>query len=134
MRSTAAGQKATSFSVAVGRRWIDKDGQKQESTEFINVVFWGKLAEIIAQYAQKGQVIYVEGRIATREWEKNGEKRKITEVIGQSFQFGPKPANQRGSQGVQGTSRGNGHQVETKNAPQGDFEANSGNRPEDLPF
>ena len=100
MRSTAAGQKATSFSVAVGRRWIDKDGQKQESTEFINVVFWGKLAEIIAQYAQKGQVIYVEGRIATREWEKNGEKRKITEVIGQSFQFGQKPL--KGDQKTEG--------------------------------
>lgn len=90
IRSTPGGQAVTTFSVAVNRSWTTKEGKKQEDAQFFNVVFWGKQAEVIVQYVEKGQVIFVEGRLQNREWEKDGEKRRTTEIVGERFQFGAK--------------------------------------------
>lgn len=92
LKSTTSGQNVTSFNLAVGRTWTDKDGKRQEMTDFFPCVFWGKLAIVIVQFTEKGQVLLVNGRLSTREWEdKNGSKHKVIEIVGEDFQFGPKP-------------------------------------------
>jgi single-strand DNA-binding protein len=89
LKALPSGQNVVSFSVATNRDWKDKDGQKKEATEFHNVVAFGRTADVIGQYFKKGRPIYVEGRIQTRSWEKDGAKQYRTEVIVENFQFGP---------------------------------------------
>lgn len=83
IRTTPSGQSVTSFSVATGYAWKDKQtGEKKEQTEFHNVVAWGRLGEVIAQYMRKGRQIYIEGRLQTRSWDgQDGVKRYRTEII-----------------------------------------------------
>ena len=96
LRSTAGGQQVTSFGVATNRVWKDKAGQKQESTEFHNIVVWGRQAEVATQYLIKGSLVLVEGHLQTRSWEdKQGQPRKTTEIISESLQLGPKPMGNR---------------------------------------
>ncbi|MDO8686831.1 MAG: single-stranded DNA-binding protein [Candidatus Berkelbacteria bacterium] len=86
MRYTPNGQAVTSFSVATNRRWKDKDGNMQEQTEFHNIVAWGKLAEFTNQFLHKGNKVYVEGRLQTRNWEgQDGNKRNRTEIVCENF-------------------------------------------------
>ena len=86
MRYTPNGQAVTSFSVATNRRWKDKDGNMQEQTEFHNIVAWGKLAEFTNQFLHKGNRVYVEGRLQTRNWEgQDGNKRNRTEIVCENF-------------------------------------------------
>jgi single-strand DNA-binding protein len=86
VRSTPTGKSVSSFGVATNRYWNDANGQKQKAAEFHNVVFWGKLAEIAGQYLKKGQRIYVEGRLQTREWTgQDGIKRYRTEIVGENM-------------------------------------------------
>lgn len=81
-RSTPQGAAVTTFSVATGFTWKDDAGNKQEKTEFHNVVAWRKLAEICAQYLKKGSQIYCEGRLQTRSWDDpQGVKKYRTEVV-----------------------------------------------------
>ncbi len=82
LRQTTNGQAVCSFGVATNRNWKDASGEKQEQTEFHNVVAWGRLAEIIAQYLKKGNKIFIEGRLQTRDWEgQDGVKRYRTEIV-----------------------------------------------------
>jgi len=98
-RSTTSGQTVTTFSVATNRMWTDKEGQKQQKTEFHNIVAWGKLGEICAQYLKKGGLIYVEGRIETRSWDaQDGTKKYRTEIVMENMQMGPKGGSFGGSQ------------------------------------
>lgn len=86
-KALPSGSNVTNFSVAVNRVWY-KDEQKQEATEYINIVAFGKQADTIAQYFKKGSSIFVEGRMQTRSWEdKDGSKKYATEVIMENFQF-----------------------------------------------
>jgi single-strand DNA-binding protein len=89
VRSIPSGQQVASFTLATNRRWTDKAGQRQEQTEWHQIVCWGKLAEIAAQYLTKGKQIFVEGRIQTRSWDdkQTGEKKYRTEVICENFQM-----------------------------------------------
>lgn len=88
LRYTPNGQAVCSLGVATNRRWRDKDGNNQEQTEFHNVVAWGKVAEIINQYVKKGNKIYIEGRLQTRQWEgQDGSKRNRTEIVMEDFVF-----------------------------------------------
>lgn len=89
MRSTQSGQPIATFTLATNRKWRDKNGQKQEQTEWHQVVVWGRQAEIAGQYLTKGKQIYLEGRLQTRSWDdqKSGEKRYRTEVICENFQM-----------------------------------------------
>ena len=81
-RTTPTGQTVVSFSIATNLVWKDSNGEKQEKTEFHNIVAWRKLAEIITQYLRKGSRIYLEGRLQTRSWEdQNGVKKYRTEII-----------------------------------------------------
>jgi single-strand DNA-binding protein len=89
MRSLPSGQPVASFTLATSRRWRDKNGQKQEQTEWHQIVVFGKQAEIAGQYLTKGKQIYVEGRIQTRSWDDrtSGEKKYRTEIICDNFQM-----------------------------------------------
>lgn len=82
------GGQVTKFSLATSERFKDRNGEKQEKTEWHNVVAFGKLAEIFEKYLNKGDEVYIEGKIATRSWEdKDGQKRYMTEIVAQSFSF-----------------------------------------------
>jgi single-strand DNA-binding protein len=81
-----SGTKKASFPLATSETYMDKSGQRQERVEWHNVIFWGKIAEVIEKYLKKGSQIYVEGRIATRSYDdKDGVKRYITEIEGQTM-------------------------------------------------
>jgi|SRR3989344_1594226 len=92
LRSLPSGVKVCSFSVATNRVWKDKNDARQESTDYHNVVVFGRTAETVAQYMKKGSSILVEGRIQTRSWEdkNSGEKKYRTEIVAERTQFGPK--------------------------------------------
>lgn len=90
LRSLPSGMNVTSFSVATNRVYKDRDGNKQEQTDFHNVVVFGRQAETVAQYLKKGSPAFVEGRLQTRSWDKDGAKQYRTEVVADRVQFGPK--------------------------------------------
>lgn len=91
LRQTPSGQAVCSFGVATNRFYTDQSGQKQKQAEFHNVVAWGKQAEIVHQYLKKGSLIFVEGRIQTRNWQDpQGTKHYRTEVIAERVQLGPR--------------------------------------------
>ena len=77
-----SGRPVTTFTVAVSRSWNTADGERRSETEWFNIVAWGNLAEICKQYLHKGQQVYIEGRLQTRQWEdKEGQKHKNVEVV-----------------------------------------------------
>lgn len=90
LRALPSGGSVTSFSIATNRVYKKADGSKQEDTDFHNVVVFGRQADTCAQYLKKGSSAYVEGRIQTRTWEKEGAKQYRTEVVADIVQFGPK--------------------------------------------
>jgi single-strand DNA-binding protein len=91
LKALPTGTKVASVSLATNRVWKDQKGARQESTEYHNVVAFGRQAETLAQYAKKGTSLYVEGRLQTRSWDaQDGQKKYRTEIILESFQFGPK--------------------------------------------
>jgi single-strand DNA-binding protein len=82
MRYTPSGKPLTKFRVATNRSWTTTDGEEQTETEWFNVVAWGKLAEICNQYLQKGERVYIEGRLHTRHWtDEEGNHQSATEVV-----------------------------------------------------
>lgn len=88
VRYTSSGTPVASFSVATDERWTGQDGSKQSKTEWHNIVAWSRLAEICEQYLKKGKLVYIEGRIQTREWDdKDGNKRRTTEIIANNMQM-----------------------------------------------
>jgi single-strand DNA-binding protein len=81
LRYTSTGAAVASFTLATSEVWNDKQGQRQERTEWHRVVLWGKSAESLAEYLKKGKSVYVEGKLQTREWkDKDGNKRYTTEI------------------------------------------------------
>lgn len=128
LRYTQGGQAVANFTIATTERFSTRDGDRQERTEWHRIVTWGKTAELCAQYLSKGRSVYLEGRLQTREWEdKEGQKRKTTEITAQTVQF----LGGRGGAGGGGGS-----------APAGDGGPPSGGGsddggappPEDIPF
>ena len=82
MRFTQGGAAVANLRIATSERWTDRNGQKQESTEWHRVVVFGKQAEIVGQYLVKGRQVYIEGRLQTRQWQdQQGQKRFSTEVV-----------------------------------------------------
>lgn len=92
VKNTPSGASVCTFNLATNRSWKDANGQKKEESQFHRIVLWGKLAELAGKFLSKGALVMVEGRLATRNYESksSGEKRYITEIIGESMQFGPK--------------------------------------------
>jgi single-strand DNA-binding protein len=88
VRYTPSGAAVANFSIATNESWMDKQGQKQEKTEWHRIVVWGKLAELCSKYLTKGRQAYVEGRLQTRQWQdKDGQTKYTTEVQAQTIQF-----------------------------------------------
>lgn len=94
MRHTQGGKAVTTFSVATSRTWVTSDGDRREATEWFNVVAWGQLAEICAQYLRKASRVYVEGHLQTRQWEDpDGNKHFRTELVANEMLIlDPRPA------------------------------------------
>lgn len=89
MRALPSGIKVCSFSVATNRVWKDKNGAKQESVDYHNIVVFARQAETAAQYLRKGSNVLVEGRMQTRSWDdKDGTKKYRTEIVADRVQFG----------------------------------------------
>lgn len=131
LKSLPSGMKVTSFSVATNRVWM-KDGAKQESVEYHNIVVFGRQAETSAQYLKKGQNVLVEGRIQTRSWDGNdGKKNYRTEIVAESVQFGSRPGGAGGgsySDQNSGGAKPQEEQIDTIEYPEDEI------NPEDIPF
>ncbi|MCB0412637.1 MAG: single-stranded DNA-binding protein [Bdellovibrionales bacterium] len=88
VKTVSNGNTVARLSVATSETWNDRDGQKQERTEWHRVVVWGKLAELCGKYLSKGRQVYLEGRLQTRSWEdQQGNKRYTTEIVANTVQF-----------------------------------------------
>lgn len=97
-RTTPNGQVVTTFSVATSRVWTNQSGERQEKSDFHNIVTWGKLAEIVSKYLAKGRRVYVEGRLQTRDWEgQDGVKRYRTEIVADNVIMLDKPSGSSGA-------------------------------------
>lgn len=77
-----SGSTLANFSLATSEKYKNKNGEMVETTEWHNIVIWGKLAEIVEKWVHKGDLIYVEGKLVTRSWEKDGITRYATEIVG----------------------------------------------------
>jgi len=98
-KSTTSGQNVCRFGIATNRMWTDKTGAKQQKVEFHNIVAWGKLGDVCSQYLKKGKLVFIEGRIETRNWTTpEGIKKYFTEIIAEGMQMGPKGNEGGGSQ------------------------------------
>ncbi len=91
IKTTPSGNKVASIRVATNRIWKDSSGKRQQTTEYHDIILWGRLAEIASQFLQEGSLVLVEGRLRTRSWEdQSGIKRYKTEIIAERIQLGPK--------------------------------------------
>jgi single-strand DNA-binding protein len=99
-RALPSGQSVSNFGLATNRVWTNPESnEKQEQTEFHNIVAFGKLADICNQYLIKGSLVMVEGRLQTRSWQgQNGETKYRTEIVAERLQMGPKMASQMGKE------------------------------------
>ena len=99
-KTIPSGQTVCSFGLATNRVWTNQETkQKEEKTEFHNIVLWRRLAEIASQYLTKGSLVLIEGRIQTRSWQdQSGNKRYRTEIVGENIQLGPKTFSQSNAQ------------------------------------
>jgi len=92
------GKAVSSFSIAVGSQWKNKDGEKQESTEWVNCTAFDKLGEICGEYLKKGSQVYVSGRMKTEKYEKDGQTRYSTKIVIENMQMLGGKSEQSGSQ------------------------------------
>jgi len=104
VRFTPGGQAVANFRIACSESWTDKQGQKQERTEWVRIVAWGKLGELVGEHLAKGRQCFVEGKLQTREWtDKEGKRAFSTEVVASSVVFlGGKSGGTGGSRGDDG--------------------------------
>ena len=96
MRALPSGQQVCSFSIATNYTYKDRDGKRVEKSDFHNIVVFGVQAENSAKYLKKGASAYVEGRLQTQSWEKDGVKQYRTEIVADRVQFGPRTGGGEG--------------------------------------
>jgi single-strand DNA-binding protein len=132
MKALPSGMQVCSFSLATNRVYNDRDGKRQEIADYHNVVVFGKQAENCAKYLTKGSATYVEGRMQTRSWEKDGVKQYRTEVIADRVQFGPKSSGSTGGGASNVPAADTGNQ--DKNASVLPDYPEEEINPEDIPF
>lgn len=130
LKSLPSGVKVSSFSLATNRSYTDSSGQRQEQTDFHNIVVFGRQAETSAQYLTKGSMVLIEGRIQTRSWEQDGQKRYRTEIVAERVQFGPKGSG--GSTAKSGSS-GGADDKDSGSSGEIDYPESTIN-PDDIPF
>jgi single-strand DNA-binding protein len=102
IRSTPSGTSVAKFSIATDDRYTDKNGEKQERTEWHNITAWGKLAEICGQYLRKGKLVYIEGSIRTDSWDdkETGQKKYRTEIVANQMQMLDRKGDENGGGGA----------------------------------
>ena len=130
IKALPSGIQVASFSVATNRVWKDKAGARQESTDYHNVVVFGRQAETTGQYLKKGSSVLVEGRMQTRSWDDktSGEKKYRTEIIADRTQFGPKGAGGGAPSGGSNAAAPKAAEEDAIEYPEEDI------NPEDIPF
>jgi len=111
VRYTASGQAVASFNLATSEKFKNKNGEQEERTEWHRVTLWSRLAEIAGEYLSKGKTVYIEGRLQTREYEKDGIKRYTTEIVGEKMQM-LSPKGERSGGDVPSGSRSGGGNYE----------------------
>lgn len=103
LRVTPNGHQVGTFSIATNRIWNDKVTGRREETEFHNIVVWGRQADIAQKFLAKGGLVLIEGRLQTRSWDdKQGQRRKTTEIVADRIQLGPRPAGASSAGGFGG--------------------------------
>ena len=117
-----------SFSLATNRVYNDRDGKRQEQTEYHNVVVFGRQAETAAKYLKKGAGAYVEGRLQTRSWDKDGVKQYRTEIVADRVQFGPRGGDGGGASAAAPADLGSSSASVLPDYPEEEI------NPEDIPF
>ena len=133
LRAMPSGMNVCSFGVATNRVYRDRDGKKQEQTDFHNIVVFGRQADTVAQYLKKGSSVFIEGRIQNRSWEgKDGEKKYRTEIVAERVQFGPRTGG--GGGGARSTSSGQGGDEPMEAAGPGIDYPKDDINPDDIPF
>lgn len=129
MKALPSGMNVTSFSLATNRVYNDRDGKRQEQTDYHNIVVFGRQAETVNQYLKKGSGAFVEGRMQTRSWEKDGQKHYRTEVVADRVQFGPRSGGGEGAPAAAAAPAGN-----DEKAPAAPEYPEEDINPEDIPF
>lgn len=132
-RALPSGQAVCSFAVATNRSYTDKDGKKQEQTEYHDVVAFGKLADVMGQWLKKGRPVYIEGRMQTRSWEQDGIKRYRTEIVADNSQFGADGGRGGAGSGAANTVSAS-NEAGTPNAPKLPDYPEEEINPDDIPF
>lgn len=130
LRALPSGMNVCSFSVATNRVYRDRDGKKQEQTDFHNVVVFGRQADTVSQYLKKGRSVFVEGRMQTRSWDDKatGEKKYRTEIVADRVQFGPSAGGGAGSKRKDAEEEVSGNGGAGIEYPKDDI------NPDDIPF
>ena len=136
LRSTPSGQNVCSFSLALNRSYKDAQGEWQEATDYIDITAWGPLGERVSQYLSKGRRCLVQGRLQSRSWEQDGQKRSKVEVLASDVTF----LDNRGSGEEGGYNGGGAAAAPAKPAPakkKDDVVEDIGEEPinlDDIPF
>lgn len=121
VRSTPSGTSVAKFSLATDERFTDKNGEKQDRTEWHNIVAWGKLGEICGQYLRKGKLVYIEGSIRTDSWDdkESGQKKYRTEIVARDMKMLDRRGDDEGGGGGSygGASRGSSSRGGSAPAP-----------------
>jgi single-strand DNA-binding protein len=129
LKALPSGMSVCTFSLATNRVYNDRDGNRQEATDYHNIVVFGKQAENCSKYLNKGNGAYVEGRLQTRSWDKDGQKQYRTEIVADRVQFGPKNSG-GGDAPASGGSSASGDEKVPAVPDYPEEEIN----PEDIPF
>ena len=140
-RYTGGGQAVANFSIATDETYKDRNGERQKRTEWHKIVVWGKQAEIAQQYLKKGSLIFIEGRIQSREWQdKEGQKRTSFEIVATNFRMLGGRADGAAAGAGGGASRAGGGDFDDQSGPEesygGGGHSSSGPEisDEDIPF
>jgi single-strand DNA-binding protein len=133
LRALPSGMNVVNFSIATNRTFKDRDGKKQEQTDFHNVVVFGRQADTVSQYMKKGSSVFIEGRLQTRSWEKEGQKMYRTEVVADRVQFGPRAGGGGGGGGGNASGTADDSQDPGPSGAGIDYPKDDIN-PDDIPF
>jgi single-strand DNA-binding protein len=142
LRALPGGQQVAAFGLATNRTYKDKEGAQKDQTEFHNIVAFGRTAEVMGQYLKKGRPAFIEGRIQTRSWEADGKKNYRTEIVVDTFQFGPQAPGAGGQSNYSAPAKEDGEGKRVSSMPEMDGQTNGDSiaypedeiNPEDIPF
>ncbi len=134
LRTTPSGQSVCGFSLAVNRQWKDQSGATQEAVDYVDCNAWGKAGEIINQYMQKGRAILITGRLQSRSWEQDGQKRSKLEVLVEDFNFIGSGSGGSDQAAPQGSAASTSSSSKKKDDDLSDIDADTPIDLNDIPF